>query len=163
MLLGLIEPCRSAGDGTLDDARSGGNIQISLSILPSLQISVVSQIQINIDNVYVDSNFSEYVCITGHEGGRYNLIATGDNGDFVLYNDIDGEELPYSVFYKGDPDQPAFDELMAGQPSPIYETMPSQEECASDYNFRVTFRSEHLQIVKSGRYTGRLTLLVSPV
>lgn len=161
-LLGLATPSWAALDGELDDLRSRGNIRISLAILPSLQISVVNQINIDIDNINIDSNFSEYVCITGHERGRYNLIATGGSGDFLLYNDDHGE-LPYSVFYKGDPNQSDFDELNHGVPSPTYEILPNQSQCTSDYNFKVTFRSEHLKIVKSGLYSGTLTLLVSPV
>ncbi len=158
----LQQTASAARDGVLDDLRSEGSIRISLAILPSLQISVVNQIDIRIENLNVNTDFQEYVCITGHEGGRYNLIAQGGNGDFSLSN-ADGDRLPYTVHYNGALGGESFDELDAGQNSPTYDLVPHSSQCSQDYNFKITFAAEDLQTVKAGLYTGSLTLLVSPV
>lgn len=152
----------AARDGLFGDNKSEGDIRISLAILPSLQISVVSQVDVSINNPNIDADFEEYVCVTGYEGGRYNIIAQGNAGAFRLNNE-DGDQLPYSVFFRGNPVASEFDELVAGETSPTYELMSSQSQCGTEYNFRIKFRAEDLQVVKSGLYTGTLNLLVSPV
>lgn len=159
---GIANDVQAARDGQLRKSRSEGSIRISLSIIPSLQISVVNQISVDITNIEVDANFGEYVCITGQQGGRYQLVASGNAGNFVLGSE-GGENLPYHVFYNGNPLSDNFDELQAGVPSPTYNVMESANSCAQSPNFRVTFRSENLKNAPAGLYTGALTLLVSPL
>ncbi len=153
---------QAAQDGRLDDVRSEGEIRISLAILPSLQINVVNQISVDISNVMRDAEFAEYVCITGQSGGRYQLTASGSNGDFRLQSG-EGDQLAYAVFYNGRTTGAVFDELQADEPSPVYDLVASASECAQSPNFQVQFRSEDLQSVRSGLYTGALTLMVSPL
>lgn len=152
----------AARDGVLDSDRSEGEIRISLSILPSLQINVVNQISVDIRNVMIDTEFEEYVCISGSDGGRYQLIATGQGGAFEL-SSSEGDRLPYNVLYNGALGGDSFDELQSGEASPIYDIATSASDCAQSPNFKVQFRSEDLRVVRSGLYTGALTLLVSPL
>ncbi|MFT7219699.1 MAG: hypothetical protein ACI8Z1_001314 [Candidatus Azotimanducaceae bacterium] len=97
LLNGMANGVQAARDGQLDENRSGFSIRVSLSIIPSLQISVVNQISVNITDIEVDANFREYVCITGQQGGRYQLVASGNAGDFVLGSE-GAENMPYHVF-----------------------------------------------------------------
>ncbi|MBO6596735.1 MAG: hypothetical protein JJ952_12900 [Pseudomonadales bacterium] len=152
----------SARDGLLDDVRSEGEIRISLAILPSLQINVVSQVSVDIRNVMVDNNFEEYVCITGQDSGRYQLIATGNAGGFEL-SGREGDRLPYEVHFNGSSAEGSFDELQSDEPSPVYNIATRASECAQSPNFKVQFRSEDLRQVRPGLYSGALTLLVSPL
>ena len=152
----------AASDG--DAGRnSRGTIEISLSIVPSIQINVVNDINLTIIDRQVDTNFTEVLCITGNLGGKYNLIAYGSGGqDFSLKN-AEGESLSYFVGYRGDPGAQQFDELNAGEASPAYDLVTDSANCSDEHSFRVTFKSEDLGKVGSGLYTGNLTLLVAPV
>jgi hypothetical protein len=154
----------ASNDGEVDQ-ESTGTIQISLSIQPSIRIDIVDDIRLNIVDRNVDTNFSEYLCITGNFGGKYQLIAYGSNDssdNFTLTN-TQGEELAYYVAYRGNKRQSQFDTLSPGTPSPVYDLVMDQSSCSDQHSFKITFRSQHLNQVESGLYTGYLTLLVSPV
>lgn len=151
----------AARDGVLDERRSEGSIRISLAILPSLQISVVNQIYIDIQNVNADALFSEVVCITGPPGGKFSLVAAGNDGAFQL-SSLVGQQLPYSVSYRGK-DRTSFDQLQAGVPSPPYTLASKSSGCSQEDNFQILFKSEDLKVIQAGLYSGALTLMVSPL
>ena len=164
-LLLLVMPCMalSAEDGQEADT-SDGSIRVSLSILPSIRIDTVTDINLRIVNRDIDTTFAEYLCITGNFGGKYTITAHASNespDNFSLSSE-EGQELPYFVAYRGNPQQNAYDELRPGIPSPTYDLI-NEESCNDQNSFKITFKSEDLGRVDSGLYTGNLTLLVSPV
>lgn len=163
LLLGLVPgKLEAAVDGKLD-ASSRGDIEISLRLVPSLQIDTVKDINLNITDRSVDSRFSESFCVTGNAESRYTVTANGSGSDidFVLEN-TDGEQLEYELSFRGDPGSNTWDGLTPGRSSPAYHAFNNKSEC-HDTAFQIIFRSQELQSADSGRYSGYLTLVVSPV
>lgn len=154
----------AATEGASDDT-STGTVSISLSVLPSLQIQNVDNIRFNITDRKIDAYYEQSFCVMGSKFGKYTVTALGSDQDldnFLLRNDKN-QELPYSVGYRGDTQRGEFDPLAPGTPSPVYDVIPYNENCGDSVSFQITFRSEHLLRVKSGLYTGHLTLTVSPL
>lgn len=152
----------AANDGRADES-SSGVIEISLSILPSMQIDTVTDIRLNITDRSVDANFSESFCVTGNTGGRYTIVAEGSesvNRRFLLRNN-EGEPLEYDVSFLGIPDGDQYDLLVPGEASPPYPL--NESKCEARTAFKITFRSEDLKAAGSGLYSGYLTMVVSPV
>ncbi len=157
-------PVQPAEDGRLE-VESRGSIRISLSVLPSIQINTVRDINLSITNRNVDTNFSEPFCVTGNGPGRYTVSAHGSEatGQQFLLRNGDGEPLEYDVSFLGDIERNQYDPLSPGVVSPAYQLFPSKEACGDRTAFKVTFHSEDLQSAGSGLYSGYLTLVVSPV
>lgn len=158
----LPDQCIAAVDGDLDDS-SEGDVQVSLSILPSIQLQQVDDIRLNITDRRVDNDFEQSFCISGNQYGKYTLTATGSSqneSNYVLYNN-NLDELPYLVFYKGD--RQKFDPINPGESSKVYDVAPYTQACEQPAFFKIVFRSEDLLRVKSGLYTGSLTITISPL
>ena len=162
MLLTFAAGATAARDGELDENRSEASIRVSLAILPSVQIAVSGRIDIDIRDTRIDTVFTERVCITGPESGRYQLAASGSHGDYLLRNE-NGDPLPFDIAYREDTSSETFQPLQHGEPSAIYSLKQNRSECSDDGNLRIAFRSNELQRVNAGLYTGALTLLVSPL
>jgi hypothetical protein len=147
-------------------SESSTSFTISLAIQPTLAITTESDISFNIANRDEDNEFSHSFCVQGAASEKYTLIAYGSNGDgssFTLRN-ADNEVLRYIVSFRGNLGGVAnFDQLLPGQPSPVYNVLPREQECGELTSFSVTFRAEDLRNAGSGLYSGSLTLLVSPV
>ncbi|MBD3649137.1 MAG: hypothetical protein HUJ31_17190 [Pseudomonadales bacterium] len=154
----------AANDGRLDES-SLGVIEISLSILPSIQINTVTDIHLNINDRSVDAVFSESFCVVGNTGGRYTVLAEGSesmSNRFLLRND-EGEPLEYDVSFLGNPAGGEYDLLEPGEASPPYPLNTNASDCEGTTSFRIIFRSEDLKLAGSGLYSGSLTMVVSPV
>ncbi|MDG1206831.1 MAG: hypothetical protein P8N51_15790 [Pseudomonadales bacterium] len=92
----------AADDGRIGQ-RSEGELEISLSILPSVQIETVNDVQLNITDRTIDTVLSEFFCVKGHATTRYNVIAAGSSNNtnaFILNNQAN-ETLDYQVGYRG--------------------------------------------------------------
>jgi len=152
----------AAEDGRTDES-STGTIEVSLSIVPSIQINTVADIHLNITDRSRDATFSEPFCVTGNSE-RYTVVAEGSrpNGTFLLENE-GGDRLEYEVSYLGDPDRGTFDRLEPGTPSPVYDVFAKESDCEGQTRLGITFLSEALINAGSGLYSGFLTLVVSPV
>lgn len=153
----------SAAVGLLDH-QTEETIRISLQISPSIRIDTVDSINLLIVDRSVDTNFTESLCITGNFGGKYNITAYGSNdgSDNFSLSNSEGEALNYFVAYRGSLQNSQYDDLSPGSPSPTYDLL-FEEFCSDQQSFKITFRTEDLNRVGSGLYTGHLTLLVSPV
>lgn len=155
---------QASEDGEIDDT-SQGIVQVSLSILPSIQLENVDDIRLNITNRRIDNHFEQTFCVTGNRHAKYTVTASGsaDNQyQFLLYNN-QMDSLPYSVNFREDANSTAWDSLYPDQPSRGYNVTPFSSDCENAALFRITFSSTDLTRVKSGLYTGHLTLTVSPI
>jgi hypothetical protein len=139
-------------------------IRISLQISPSIRIDTVKNINLRIADRSVDTNFTEELCITGNFGGKYKVTAYGSNNgvDSFTLAGAEGGELIYYVGYRANLQSPEYDNLLPAIASPTY-SLSSEESCSGQQSFKITFRTEDLNRVNSGLYTGHLTLLVSPI
>lgn len=163
LLLGLCQgESLAATDGKIDST-SRGVIEISLHLVPSLQINTVKDINVHITDRSVDASFSESFCVTGTAQSRYTVTARGSGAgtQFVLGN-ADGGQLEYELSFRGDPGTNRWDVLTPGRPSPAYDAFRNESEC-NRTAFQIRFSSETLQSADPGRYSGYLTLVVSPV
>ncbi len=145
--------------------RSEGQLEISLSILPSVQIETVNDVQLNIIDRAIDAVLSEFFCVKGHSTTRYNLIAAGssnNNNAFILNNQAN-ETLNYHVGYRGLAKDTVYDQLTSGIPSNVYPVIDNSRSCREGASIQITFKSGDLQNVTSGLFSGSLTLLVSPL
>lgn len=164
LLLHTLSSGVIAGEGSLGRS-TNADISISMSIQPSIQIETVEQIQLDITDRTQDASFEESFCVRGTHNAKYSIIAYStirSASEFSLAR-LDDSTLPYTVTYRGDLGRNAFDTLIPGTPSPVYEILSKDGTCHAGNSFRIIFRSEDLEIATSGLYRGSLTLLVSPV
>lgn len=138
---------------------------ISLNIEPSIQISNVSDITLDVTNRNQDVQFEERVCIRGNIGSRYTVIAAGQDGSqnpFQLQTPT-GDSIGYELYFRGDLSQTTNDQLFPGQPSPFYEMQTQVQDCDGDDTaaFIIFFKSTDLQIAEPGAYSGFLNLTVA--
>jgi hypothetical protein len=156
-----VVPAENARQGD----RSTSRFSLSLSILPTLSIEAVSDVHFNIERRDVDANYQEFFCVRGTGSTRYSITAYGSNSDgqsFILTNNS-GDNLLYSVAYRGNTNTEIFDQLRPGLASPVYETLPGNDPCDGQANFNIRFSAEDLEDANSGLYNGSLTLVVAPV
>lgn len=154
----------AADDGRVGE-RSKGELEISLSILPSVQIETVDDVRLDIIDRTIDTVFSEFFCVKGHSETRYTVITAASSNDssaFTLRNQK-GEILEYQVGYRGRAADIQYDELQSGSPSNVYPVIDNNRPCREGAAIQITFRSQDLQKVGSGLFSGSLTLLVSPL
>jgi len=154
----------AADDGRVGE-KSKGELEISLSILPSVQIETVDDVRLDIIDRTIDTIFSESFCVKGHSETRYTVVAAGSSNDsnaFTLRNQ-NGEILNYQVGYRGRAADILYDELKSGTPSSVYPVIDNNQPCREGAAIQITFRSQDLQKVGSGLFSGSLTLLVSPL
>ena len=164
-LFSVLLSLPSVAENSRPDDSSTSRLTLSLSILPTLSIETVSDVHFNIERRDVDANYEEYFCVRGTGSTRYSIIAYGSNSngeDFILRND-EGDDLIYSVGYRGDKNSSDFDDLTHGLPSPVYEVLPGEDPCDGQANFNIRFRAQDLKAANSGLYNGSLTLVVAPV
>lgn len=146
-----------------DEATS--RVTISLSILPSISIDTVSDMSFDISRRDIDASYNEFFCVKGNSSTRYSILTYGNSGDqnsFSLTNSS-GENLRYSVSYRGKKDSTRYDLLTPGEPSPVYAALSGNDPCDGQPNFIIKFLAEDLEDAASGLYSGALTLVVAPL
>ncbi len=144
---------------------STSRFTITLALQPTLEIRTATDISINIEDRQRDVTYQQPFCVRGTIDTKYSVTASGDTGGdgrFVLVGS-DGESLPFSVAYLGNPGASSTDPLVDGIASPTYSILPTGNDCNGRTYFVVTFLSEDLLDAGSGLYNGSLTFLVSPV
>lgn len=155
----------AAVQGQPGENESTATTTITLSIEPHIQISNVSDIEMEVTDRSQDISFEERICVRGNVGGRYHVIAAGQDGSqnpFQL-NSESGDTIPYDLFFRGDLSQTTSDRLNPGEASPFYSMRTLAQDCDGDDTaaFTVLFRSENLLPAKPGVYSGFLTLTVA--
>ena len=145
-LLLLMPAVFAANDGKVG-TQSTAEISISLAILPSIQIETVSDVRLNIVDRSIDTTFSEPFCVRGDDATKYSIIAYGSSSSegFTLLNN-EGEQLSYLVSFRGNTAAQVFDSLAPSTASPVYNTAASELSCVNGSEFKITFRSEDLQL-----------------
>ena len=144
---------------------SSADIRISLSIQPSMKIVTTTDVRLDITDRSRDTNISETFCVKGNTGSKYRIIAQGTTdaqNRFALSN-IDGEQLIYTLGFRGKKKPAKFLDLLPNLPSPDFSSIGHQDDCKEGAAFRINFRTEDLQAVSSGLFSGALTLLASPI
>ena len=140
-------------------------IELSLNVLPTIQISNVADIRLAITDRSVDASFKEDLCIKGNTGDSYTLMASGSGSkgsQYALHN-TEGEDLHFQVLYKAG-ESGTEHRMKPGEPSPYFSLPSLQDNCISGLSsLSVLFTSEELRRVSPGMYTGELTLVVSPI
>ncbi|MCW8194023.1 hypothetical protein F6455_04400 [Proteobacteria bacterium 005FR1] len=155
----------AAVQGELGNAESTATTTITLSIEPHIQISNVSDIELEVADRSQDISFEERICVRGNLGSRYHVIAAGQDGSenpFQLLSEL-GDTIPYELFFRGDLSQTTGDQLNPGEASPFYAMQTVAQNCDGDDTaaFTVVFRSENLLPAQPGVYSGFLTLTVA--
>ena len=158
------QPAYSAIQGEISATESTAVTTITLSIEPNIQISNVSDIVLDVTDRSQDVQFDESICVRGNVGGRYSIIAAGEDGGnspFQLTSGA-GDTIGYQVYFRGDLTRIAGDRLSAGEASPFYEMKSQTRDCDGDNTaaFVIVFKSDDLLPAEPGIYTGFLTLTV---
>jgi hypothetical protein len=167
-VLALVIPAARAADAAREgelDQSSLVTIELSLNILPTIQISRVDDITLTIADRSVDASYAQDICIKGNTGDGYTIAASGTgtlDGRFTLQG-AGGEALPFEVRYR--PADAAAEFVMAPErSSPQFALQQLQFDCLRDLSsLSVLFRAADLQAVSPGLYTGALKLVVSPI
>ena len=147
------------------DREADSRLTISLSILPSLSIDNISDVQFDIERRDIDANYDDQFCVRGNSSTRYSILAYGSSSNqsgFFLTN-AEGDSLKYTVAFRGRADKTQYDQLAPGEASPVYSVLPANESCGTDSNFNIRFLAADLEAAESGLYSGALTLVVAPV
>ena len=124
----------TALQGERDAESSTAVTTISLNIAPSIQISNVSDITLNVSNRNEDARFEEQVCIRGNLGSRYSVTAASQDGSqnpFELQTTT-GDSIGYQVYFRGDLGQVNTDQLFPGQASPYYSMQTQVQDCSGE-------------------------------
>jgi len=169
MLLGLaLFTCVGAQaviQGEPGEKESTAVTTITLNIEPSIQISNVSDIELDVTDRNQDIRHEERVCVRGNIGSRYSVIADGKDGSAQPFslNTNSGDTIAFDVYFRGDLSDPVGDQLNPGERSPFYDMQSSAQECGGDdtASFIVVFKSEDLLPAEPGVYSGYLTLTVA--
>jgi hypothetical protein len=153
----------AAQDGLLG-ATSQGDLEITLTIDPLVQISGLTDIQLGTYTGGADITGVDNLCVYSNTGG-YEITATGDGGtgsEFELNGT--GHDVPYTVEWA--------DSAGAGTGSPMTSgtVLPGQggtfttPDCGGGNNAQVivTVNSTDLLAAPAQAYAGVLTLLVAP-
>jgi hypothetical protein len=153
-----------AGSLPLED-QTRSRVTISLSILPSISIDTVADMSFDISRRDIDASYNEFFCVKGNSSTRYSILTysnSSNQGSFSLTNS-NGEELRYSVSYRGSKNSSQYDPLTPGEPSPVYSVLPGNDACDGQPNFNIKFLAVDLEDAASGLYSGALTLVVAPL
>lgn len=145
---------------------STAEIDISVSIRPTLQINRVSDIQIDIYDTTRDASFTQRFCVRGTPGEKYTIIATGlhsAEGGFALTNES-GELLKFHLTYAADLARGLGDELTPSIASPPYDLLSNRTDCGGADNTAMTLTifADDMKDVSAGLYSGFVTLYVAP-
>lgn len=156
---------QGALQGEPGETQSNAVTTITLSIEPNIQISNVSDIQLDVTDRSRDISHEERICVRGNVGSRYSVTADNQDGSkapFTLTTGT-GEEIDFEVYFRGDLSRATGDQLFPGERSPFYTLSKSGVECDGDNNaaFTVLFKSDDLLPAEPGIYSGFLTLTVA--
>lgn len=169
MFLTLLLPTATGWGAPIDAGELGESsqvkIELSLNVLPTIQISNVEDITLSITDRSIDASFSEDLCIKGNSGDSYTLTVTGTTNSgsgYSLGND-QGERLFFDVLYQAEGSASELP-MMPDQSSPYFDLPALNTDCAGKLSsLSVLFKSSELLKVSPGLYTGELTLVVSPI
>lgn len=138
--------------------------RITLIIHPSLQITDVDDITINVSQRDKDAVHTEEVCVRGNSGASYFVVAqTGKAAGpkFLLRND-DAQSLAFEVRYRSNLNSAAGEPLQPNIQSRLQSSTPAGGSCEGGNvaAFDLKFPADQLSAAKPGVYTGLLTLTV---
>ncbi len=155
----------SAIQGEAGAESSTATTTITLTLQPSIQISNVGDIVLNVTDRSQDLIAEERICVRGNVGGRYSVIAAGQDGGknpFQLRS-TSGDSIAYQLFFRGDLTAITSDELSPGQASPFYSMKTQNPDCNGEDSaaFSLLFKSSDLLPDTPGTYGEFLTLTVA--
>ncbi|MGH1469966.1 MAG: hypothetical protein ACRBCS_02145 [Cellvibrionaceae bacterium] len=165
LLLGLPNMGSAALQGEADALKSTAVTTIQLNIQPNIQISNVSDIELEVADRSQDVVFEEGICVRGNTSSRYNVTAAGQDGNSQPFSlaTPNGDTVNYEIYFRGDLTQSNKDPLRPGEASPFYPMPVGATDCDGDNTaaFTVIFRSSDLLPAEPGVYSGFLTLTVA--
>ena len=161
----LCSVSHAAIQGQASDDASTAITTITLAIEPSIQISNVGDIALDVTDRNQDVSYEERICVRGNLGSRYNVVAASQDGSqspFQLSTES-GERIIYEVYFRGDLAQPEEDRLYPGKASPYYAMQTNNQNCDGNDTaaFTIIFRSAQLLPAVPGIYSGFLTVTVA--
>lgn len=161
----LCPVCNAAIQGQPADNDSTAVTTITLAIEPSIQISNVGDIVLDVTDRTQDVSYEERICVRGNVGSRYSVVAAsqdGSNNPYQLSTES-GETIRYEVYFRGDLGQPEQDRLFPGEESPYYAMQTNNQNCDGNDTaaFTIIFRSGDLMPAAPGVYSGFLTVTVA--
>ncbi len=138
--------------------------RITLIIHPSLQITNVDDITINVSQRNEDALHTEEVCVRVNGGSSYFVTAHTDDAaepQFLLRNQ-DDQSLAFEVRYRSDLNESAGELLQPNVNSRLQSSPQAQASCegGSSAAFGLKFPATQLSTAQPGVYTGLLTLTV---
>ncbi len=165
LLLLSFHTAQAAVQGEAGETSSTAVTTITLTLEPNIQISNVSDIELNVTDRSQDISIEERICVRGNVGSRYSMTAAGQDGGqnpFPLRTNTN-DVIAYELYFRGDLRQDNLDRLSPGDNSPFYAMQTNNQDCNGDDTAAMTiiFRSEQLLGAAPGVYTGFLTLTVA--
>lgn len=155
----------AATQGELGPESSAVN-RITLIIHPSLQITNVDDITINVSERDQDALHTEEVCVRGNSGASYSVLAhTGGAGagesEFLLRNQ-DQQGLGFEVRYRANLSAATGEVLRPNTRSRLLPSAQTDAACEGGNSaaFDLRFSANQLSTANPGVYTGLLTLTV---
>jgi len=144
--------------------------------LPLTLVALPSFADVKISNLS-DFDFGQYsgsgglfdrdnICINviPSSGNNYQVVITGDgsSGEFEISNGVDS--LPFSVRYKDATNGEGGRKITPGEILSNQKNASDTLDCSDGLNAKidVTFQEADLLAAQPGRYTGQLTITISP-
>lgn len=162
----LLSPFITAAiQGVASHNESTAVTTITLTVEPSIQISNVGDIALDVSDRNQDVVYEETICVRGNIGSRYSVTAAGQDGGqnpFEL-NTETGNRIGYELYFRGDLTNNNSDKLFPGENSPFYQMVTSNQNCdgSDTAAFIIMIKSEDLLPATPGIYSGFLTVTVA--
>lgn len=161
LLASNTSPAATQGEPGRESTASN---RITLIIHPSLQITDVDDITINVSQRDKDAFHTEEVCVRGNSGASYFVMAQTDGTaetNFLLRNGA-AQSLAFEVRYRSNLTKASGEALQPNVNSRLQSSAPAGESCdgGSVAAFDLKFPAEQLSTAEPGVYTGLLTLTV---
>lgn len=165
--LALVAPAAiAAQDGVIDDTRSEGSLDITLSVPPLVRISGLDDLDLG---TFQGTGLSgtDQLCVWSTTRA-YRVIAEGDGtgGSFTLTGGDNGDALAYDVQWAATAGAGSGDALTSGTALGNQSTSAATSDCNGGANPNatviVTVADTELASVTEDTYAGTLTLTVEP-
>lgn len=172
-LLGLSTLAAGATQGSLGQT-STGDVNISLTIPPRVEISKLQDIALEVDAARDAVSGSTSACVYSNaSGGGYHVKVRGNGvggarakhgSQFIVSDEQTGEQLQYHSFWQHDG---MVTELKPNQATSTQQGADRLSTDCSDVGgsnaeFKVKFDADTLSDAKPGKYQGTAFITVSP-
>lgn len=163
LLVMTAAPALAASDGSLSAAGSRGTVNLTVTVVPLVQISGLDDLSLG-ELGGSDISASDDLCIYSN-AGRYRITASGNAGDggFALTGRDQGRSLAYEVTWRRKDGQAT--PLAAGASMTVDTGGVTGADCAAggaNAGLQVDLRAAAAADLPADTYEGVLSLVVAP-